>query len=222
MPRAWVRCSSPPPRRRTWSACSTGAAAASRRSSVAPAPRLPRWPRRRADSLRRHAGVDVAGVELGWTPDWRATRLRLGLPLTLEVPRARTRPSRSTTSPPTPRTRAPLQAKFRTGATDTWAWPDETRARDLHPRGHRPRPRLQADRWPAPRRPRHATTARSSTACSTSSPPSGGRSTARRSTSSFPFWQNATRPSSSRSHPDERRRRGRSCGPSSRHTAAAR
>ncbi|KGN34811.1 hypothetical protein N802_01800 [Knoellia sinensis KCTC 19936] len=78
------------------------------------------------ERLRGEETVSVAGAELGWFAGWRNLPVD-GLPLTLEVPRG------------TDRDRAlediragadevghQVQAKFRTGATPTWAWPDET------------------------------------------------------------------------------------------------
>jgi len=75
--------------------------------------------------LRDEASVVVVGAELGWFAGWRTLPVE-GLPLTLEIPRG------------TDRDRAlddvragvdeaghVVQAKFRTGATPTWEWPDE-------------------------------------------------------------------------------------------------
>jgi hypothetical protein len=74
--------------------------------------------------LQATDGVEVAGVELGWTSDWRDTDLG-DLPRSLEVPRGEDQVTAladiATDAPDS----AQLQAKFRTGATDTWAWPDE-------------------------------------------------------------------------------------------------
>ena len=59
--------------------------------------------RRRGAAARRPPGVEVAGVELGWTPDWRSTDFG-GIPRTprgAARPRSRWRPS--PTSPLTPR-----------------------------------------------------------------------------------------------------------------------
>jgi hypothetical protein len=74
--------------------------------------------------LRSTGGVEVAGVELGWTPDWRATDFG-GLPLSLEVPRGDDQVAAIADLASDTADAAPLQAKFRTGATETWAWPDE-------------------------------------------------------------------------------------------------
>jgi hypothetical protein len=74
--------------------------------------------------LQATDGVEVAGVELGWTSDWRDTDLG-DLPRSLEVPRGEDQVTAladiATDAPDS----AQLQAKFRTGATDAWAWPDE-------------------------------------------------------------------------------------------------
>jgi hypothetical protein len=72
----------------------------------------------------RAADVEVAGVELGWTPDWRATDFG-GLPFSLEVPRGDDQIAAIADLASDTSDAAPLQAKFRTGATETWAWPDE-------------------------------------------------------------------------------------------------
>jgi hypothetical protein len=74
-------------------------------------------------ALRASHLVEVAGVELGWTPGWRGLGLG-GLPVTLEVPRgsAQSAALRDVArAVPAGRTRV----KFRTGATPSWAWPDE-------------------------------------------------------------------------------------------------
>jgi len=76
------------------------------------------------------AGVDVAGVEMGWFEGWRDVDVQ-GRRLALEVGRpggparlaevlADIRRGAALTESGTP-----VVAKFRTGATDTWAWPDE-------------------------------------------------------------------------------------------------
>ena len=75
--------------------------------------------------LRQTPGVEVAGVELGWTPDWRGTDFG-GLPRTLEVPRGPEQQAAVADIAADASDSVVLQAKFRTGATDAWAWPDET------------------------------------------------------------------------------------------------
>lgn len=71
--------------------------------------------------------VDVRGAELGWTPEWRRLDLPGDLPLALEVPRDRAEQDAAIAD-----VRASVAegdavvAKFRTGPTPTWPWPDET------------------------------------------------------------------------------------------------
>jgi hypothetical protein len=76
------------------------------------------------EQLRSTGGVEVAGVELGWTPDWRSTDFG-GLPLSLEVPRGDDQVAAIADLASDTSDAVALQAKFRTGATETWAWPDE-------------------------------------------------------------------------------------------------
>ncbi len=70
--------------------------------------------------------VHVAGAELGWTPGWRRLDLPGDLPLALEVPRERPAQDEALAD-----VRASVAegdsvvAKFRTGPTPTWPWPDE-------------------------------------------------------------------------------------------------
>lgn len=73
--------------------------------------------------LRARPAVQVAAVELGWTPDWRDAGLEP--PLTLEVPRGESQAQALADLAADATDTAPLQAKFRTGATATWSWPDE-------------------------------------------------------------------------------------------------
>ena len=75
--------------------------------------------------LRAAEGVEVSGVELGWTPEWRATDFG-GLPLSLEVPRGGYQLTAIADIASEASDSVALQAKFRTGETDTWPWPDET------------------------------------------------------------------------------------------------
>ena len=74
--------------------------------------------------LRQAAGVEVVGVELGWTPQWRATDFA-GLARTLEVPRGPEQAAAVADIAADASDSVALQAKFRTGSTPTWAWPDE-------------------------------------------------------------------------------------------------
>ncbi|QGN56823.1 hypothetical protein [Nostocoides sp. HKS02] len=73
--------------------------------------------------LRTTDDVEVVGVELGWTPGWRETPF--GLPLSLEVPRGAAQLDAIADLAADVSDSTLLQAKFRTGATETWAWPDE-------------------------------------------------------------------------------------------------
>ena len=81
-----------------------------------------------ADAVQRLAGdpvVDVVGAELGWFAGWRDLAVD-GLPLTLEVPRGGERDrALDDVAAAVDEVGRPVQAKFRTGATPTWAWPDE-------------------------------------------------------------------------------------------------
>lgn len=74
--------------------------------------------------LQAAAGVEVVGVEMGWSPGWRDVALD-GLPLSLEVPRGIGHAEAIADIAQDESDNRPLQAKFRTGATETWAWPDE-------------------------------------------------------------------------------------------------
>ncbi len=71
--------------------------------------------------------VDVAGIEVGWLADWRESGLagREGAPLTLEVPRGPEQAKVVADIAADASDSVALQAKFRTGATETWPWPDE-------------------------------------------------------------------------------------------------
>lgn len=95
--------------------------------------------------LREHPQVQVAAVEVGWTPEWRD--LDLGVldrvpALVLEVPRGEDQVralddiARETADAATDDDTddddtdedgdaGPVLAKFRTGATPAWDWPDE-------------------------------------------------------------------------------------------------
>ncbi|KGN39233.1 hypothetical protein [Knoellia subterranea] len=75
--------------------------------------------------LRDEPRVEVVGVEMGWFPGWRNLPVD-GLPLTLEVPRGadRDRALEDIRAAGDSGGRT-VQAKFRTGATPTWQWPDE-------------------------------------------------------------------------------------------------
>lgn len=82
--------------------------------------------------LREHPQVQVAAVELGWFPEWRDLDLGVDQPpaLVLEVPRG-TDQARALddiaveSGAGGQREGTPVLAKFRTGATPAWDWPDE-------------------------------------------------------------------------------------------------
>jgi hypothetical protein len=74
--------------------------------------------------LQAADGVRVVGVERGWEPSWRDAP-DAGVPQTLEVPRGAAQAEAVADIAADASDDRPLQAKFRTGATDTWAWPDE-------------------------------------------------------------------------------------------------
>lgn len=68
--------------------------------------------------------VTVSGVEAGWSEDWRDHPFA-SVPLVLEIPRGPDR-DRAMTDVRDGRAEGyDVQAKFRTGATPTWPWPDE-------------------------------------------------------------------------------------------------
>ncbi len=69
-------------------------------------------------------GVEVVGVEMGWTKSWRDVDVA-GLALSLEVPRGDALAEAVADIAADASDVVPLQAKFRTGATPQWAWPDE-------------------------------------------------------------------------------------------------
>ena len=74
--------------------------------------------------LREAPGVEVVGAELGWTPQWREADFA-DTPLTLEVPRGADQEAAVADIASDVADSVVLQAKFRTGATPTWPWPDE-------------------------------------------------------------------------------------------------
>ena len=79
---------------------------------------------RQAVELLRDNGMDVAGAELGWVPGWREARAA-DLPLALEVPRGTEQTVALDDLAGEASDSSDVRAKFRTGATPTWAWPDE-------------------------------------------------------------------------------------------------
>lgn len=77
------------------------------------------------EQLAPEPTVTVVGAELGWFPGWRDLRVG-GLPLTLEVPRGADRDrALEDVAAAVDEVGHSAQAKFRTGATPTWHWPDE-------------------------------------------------------------------------------------------------
>jgi hypothetical protein len=70
------------------------------------------------------SGVEVSGVEFGWAPGWREVDLA-GLARTVEVPRGDALEPAVADIAGEASVTSGAQAKFRTGATGTWAWPDE-------------------------------------------------------------------------------------------------
>lgn len=85
-------------------------------------------PRAVADAvtrLRDEASVEVVGAELGWFAGWRTLPVD-GLPLTLEIPRGTERDrALGDVRAGVDESGRVVKAKFRTGATPTWEWPDE-------------------------------------------------------------------------------------------------
>lgn len=69
--------------------------------------------------------VRVVGAEVGWFDGW-AEALAGVLPLAIEIPRGADQPRAITEIRAAREAGHPVVAKFRTGQTPTWAWPDET------------------------------------------------------------------------------------------------
>ena len=76
------------------------------------------------DRLREDERVLVNAVELGWSPGWRDV-LALGLPTVVEVGLGTAQAEALDDIAAAVDEEADVVAKFRTGATATWAWPDE-------------------------------------------------------------------------------------------------
>lgn len=75
--------------------------------------------------LAHEPSVHVVGAELGWFAGWRDLAVD-GLPLTLEVPRGADQDrALDDVAAAVDEVGRPVQAKFRTGATPAWEWPDE-------------------------------------------------------------------------------------------------
>jgi len=70
-------------------------------------------------------GVRVLQAELGWSPDWRRA-LDTGLPLVVEVGLGSAQDAGLDDIARAADDDGDVAAKFRTGATPAWPWPDET------------------------------------------------------------------------------------------------
>jgi hypothetical protein len=86
-------------------------------------------------SAGRHALLDgdrvrVVGVEAGWYDGWYAD-LAGGLPLAVEIPRGPEHDQALAEVRTAHREGLPVVAKFRTGPTPTWPWPDEHELADF-------------------------------------------------------------------------------------------
>ncbi len=75
--------------------------------------------------LRAHPGVDVATIEVGWSVDWRRV-LEIGVPVVVEVGLGRDREAGLDDIARAVDDGGDVRAKFRTGGTPSWPWPDET------------------------------------------------------------------------------------------------
>ncbi|MGZ8750327.1 MAG: hypothetical protein ACXWYP_05530 [Pseudonocardia sp.] len=73
--------------------------------------------------LHGRTDIELAGVEAGWAPSWRDL-LAAGVPVTVEIPRDGFEDALDDVAA-AHHDGARAQAKYRTGATATWAWPDE-------------------------------------------------------------------------------------------------
>lgn len=102
------------------------AGAAHLRVGLIARPGMPVEPVRDGVAALAGSTVEVAGVEVGAAADW-ASLLDLGVAVTVEIPRDGFTAALDEVADASHQTeRNPLvQAKFRTGATETWAWPDE-------------------------------------------------------------------------------------------------
>ncbi len=76
-----------------------------------------------AERLLGRTDVVLAGLEAGWSPGWPEL-LDVGVPVTVEVPRDGFEDALEDVALAR-QEGASVQAKFRTGATQAWAWPDE-------------------------------------------------------------------------------------------------
>jgi hypothetical protein len=74
--------------------------------------------------LRDDDRVALTGIELGWAPTWRPV-LELGIPVAVEVGLGSDQARALDEIASAVDEEADVVAKFRTGATPTWGWPDE-------------------------------------------------------------------------------------------------
>ncbi|WP_353507699.1 hypothetical protein [Intrasporangium sp.] len=82
--------------------------------------------------LHDESAAHVSSVEVGWSADWREV-LELGPPVVVEVGRGPGQAQELDDIADAARQGARVRAKFRTGQTPTWPWPDEaTLAGFLH------------------------------------------------------------------------------------------
>lgn len=76
--------------------------------------------------------IGVVIAELGWFPEWRELNLNAReLPVALEVPRGEAQHAALADIRSAREEGARVGAKFRTGTTPTWAWPDEDELADF-------------------------------------------------------------------------------------------
>lgn len=80
--------------------------------------------REAVELLRDDPLVEVTALELGWTPGWQSV-LDLGLPVAVEVGVGGAQQEALDDIAAAVDDGADVIAKFRTGETPTWAWPDE-------------------------------------------------------------------------------------------------
>ena len=100
-------------------------------------PGTPIEPIRAGAAMLDGTSVELAGVEVGAAADWAALAADdgPGVPVTVEIPRDGFDAALDSVAKAShARPWGPLvQAKFRTGATEVWAWPDEAElARFIH------------------------------------------------------------------------------------------
>src|SRR4051812_4592918 len=76
------------------------------------------------ESLRRDDRIAVVGAELGWSPEWRQM-LATGVPVAVEVGLGSDQERGLDDIAAAVDDEHDVTAKFRTGSTPSWAWPDE-------------------------------------------------------------------------------------------------